>query len=261
MWLFTPIGFFSIVRKPSDTLLTVRARAAGDLEQLRDTYLPELSPTRTHAGTDYPYRAQVSSGALGLGLMAIADDLTYANFKNEVAARQGHPRAHVYGQVWQDLLSLEQLAPQSERTPSSSLRPAYGGVVINDAGQVLLVAPKNHFDGYAWTFPKGRPEPNETPEETAVREVREEARVIGSITCPISGAYRGGTTLSRYFLMRITASLEESNATETQSTMWASYEDARDLIGQTSNKLGRQRDRTVLNNALRTWTQQRIAKA
>ena len=35
MWLITPVGFFSIVQKPSDVAadtLTVRARVQGDLE-------------------------------------------------------------------------------------------------------------------------------------------------------------------------------------------------------------------------------------
>jgi hypothetical protein len=45
MWLITPIGFFSIVRKPDGQrvgTLTVRARVRGDLEALRGLYLPGL---------------------------------------------------------------------------------------------------------------------------------------------------------------------------------------------------------------------------
>jgi len=45
MWLFTNFGFFSVVQKPGDSLLTIRARAAFDLDRLRDEYLPTLSPT------------------------------------------------------------------------------------------------------------------------------------------------------------------------------------------------------------------------
>jgi hypothetical protein len=48
MWLITPIGFFSIVRKPDDQrvgTLTVRARERGDLEALRGLYLPGLGST------------------------------------------------------------------------------------------------------------------------------------------------------------------------------------------------------------------------
>ena len=59
MWLFTTFGFFSIVQKQSsDGFLTVRARAADDLDRLRNR-VPQLSPTIVGGGTDYPYRAKI----------------------------------------------------------------------------------------------------------------------------------------------------------------------------------------------------------
>jgi len=220
--------------------------------------MPELSPTQEHGGTDYPYRARISSGAFGLGLMAIAEDLTYSNFKNEVAARQGHTRAHVYGKVWQDLLRLEDLPPSPSPVPKG-LKPAFGGVVIDNSGQVLLVEPKNHFDGYVWTFPKGRPEKDESPAQAAAREVLEEAGVATNVVCPIPGAYRGGTTLNRYFLMRPEGSRNGPPDRETESITWASYEEAHDLIGKSTNEVGRHRDRKVLQAGFRTWIETRIA--
>jgi hypothetical protein len=107
MWLFTPFGFFSAVRKRGTDFLTVRARAAGDLERLRERYMPELSATITGGGTDYPYRATISHEAFAQGLARAARDIDYHNFKDEVAARQGYDRAHVYGKVWGVLLDLE----------------------------------------------------------------------------------------------------------------------------------------------------------
>ena len=54
-------------------------------------------------------------------------------------------------------------------------------MVFNEAGEVLLIRDRN---GY-WVFPKGHVEPGESPEETARREVAEEAgveaRVVGRI--------------------------------------------------------------------------------
>ena len=35
MWLFTTVGFFSVVQKPGTDKLTVRARVAPDLDRLR----------------------------------------------------------------------------------------------------------------------------------------------------------------------------------------------------------------------------------
>ncbi|WP_363318977.1 NUDIX hydrolase [Brevundimonas sp.] len=36
--------------------------------------------------------------------------------------------------------------------------------------EVLLVEPLNHFGGYGWTFPKGRPNPGENPAKAALGE-------------------------------------------------------------------------------------------
>ena len=48
---------------------------------------------------------------------------------------------------------------------------AYGGVVFDATGRLLLRRPSGGFDGTAWTFAKGRPDPGEKPEQTALREV------------------------------------------------------------------------------------------
>ena len=107
MRLFTRFGFFTIVRKPGDDNLTVRARVAADLDALREQYLPELSATTTKGGTDYPCRATCSHAALAAALGRITLDIDYANFKNEVAACQGKGRAQRYGRVWQALYGME----------------------------------------------------------------------------------------------------------------------------------------------------------
>jgi len=107
MWLFTTVGFFSVVQKPGETDLTVRARARDDLERLREGYLPELSQTVAGGGTDYPYRAKVSHEALARGAAKLVRDVSYPNFKNEVARVADPERAHVYSEVWHALLALE----------------------------------------------------------------------------------------------------------------------------------------------------------
>ena len=106
MWLITTIGFFSVVRKPGETDLTVRARARSDLEELRKVYLPTLGPTEAGSGTDYPYRARVSSEALAATVARMVEDIDYANFKDEVGAQQGPERAHIYGEIWSTLHKL-----------------------------------------------------------------------------------------------------------------------------------------------------------
>ena len=44
-----------------------------------------------------------------------------------------------------------------------------GGIVFNKKGQVLLT---KHSQNHHWSFPKGLIDPGQTPEQSAVREVR-----------------------------------------------------------------------------------------
>ena len=107
MWLFTTFGFFSAVQKAGTNHLTVRSRVSADPDQLRERYMPTLSPTITGGGTDYPFRATISHADFAAGMSQAIQDLAHDNFKNAVAARQGHTRAHTYGKVWSALLELE----------------------------------------------------------------------------------------------------------------------------------------------------------
>lgn len=122
---------------------------------------------------------------------------------------------------------------------------AYGGVLIDDAGRVLLREPRNHFDGYVWTFPKGKRDGAETPEQAALREVREETGYHARIAGILPGAFSGGTGTTAFFLM---APQDEPQpfGWETQAIRWASPAVAEALIRQTTNPVGRARDLTVL---------------
>jgi hypothetical protein len=116
MWIFTTLGFFSIVQKRGTNFLTVRARAKGDLDALRSRYLPSLTPTSSKGGTDYPWRATVDHAAFAEAMKQMVLDVTYDNFKNAVAARQGRARASVYHEVWETLLDLEEPEQVREKT-------------------------------------------------------------------------------------------------------------------------------------------------
>jgi hypothetical protein len=108
MWLFTPLGFFSIVQKPGTSHLTIRARVKGDLEALRAQFLPELSPTLGQAGTDYPWRATATHEDFAAAAARMAMAIDYSNFKDEVAIKQGKARARSYGSVWNVLYDLSE---------------------------------------------------------------------------------------------------------------------------------------------------------
>lgn len=65
--------------------LTIRARVASDLDNLRAGVLPSLDATQAGAGTDYRFRATVPKEDVARALGELALRTTYSNFKNEVA--------------------------------------------------------------------------------------------------------------------------------------------------------------------------------
>lgn len=261
MWLMTPVGFFSIVEKPSDRntgYLTVRARVRSDLERLGERFLPSLGPISESTSTDYRYRARASRSALSQAMAGLVDAISYTNFKSEVEREQGAKRADVYHDVWSVLYrmqgdpALEAAARRPQKRGGVPRADAYGGVLINRTGQVLLREPANHYDGYVWTFAKGRPDPGETPEQTALREVFEETGLLASIISVIPEVFAGSTTSNVFFLMEPVGA-PQAFSHETASIRWAREAEAKDLIAKTTNTLGRKRDLAILEAGLRAW--------
>lgn len=120
MWIATPTLFVSIVRKPGDTHLTVRARRRGDLERFLALATTPATPIRPWAGTDYPFRASLAPAALARALTALAGTVTYPNMKGAIPPGD-RGRRLAYGRAWGALLSLETPAP-GHRAPGSRAR-------------------------------------------------------------------------------------------------------------------------------------------
>lgn len=281
MWLITNFGFFSVVEKLDQKgtgELTVRARKREDLEALKTMYLPQLGEIIDHGGTDYAYRAVASREGVAHAFAQAIRDLDYSNFKDSVAKKQGPDRAHLYHQLWDVLMKLQQSpaspAAKSAKPPLNAKvgdpmrteepvhllpgpadanlppRVSCGGVIVDSRGRVLLRQPDREYDGYVWTFPKGRRDVGESLEAAALREVLEECGVKAKIERRIPGVFRGGTGLNVYFVMSIVEDTGTFDRTETQDIRWATESEARGLIGQTRNELGRRRDLAVLQAAI-----------
>jgi hypothetical protein len=164
MWLFTPFGFYSVVRKTPGPQLTIRGRTRGDLVRLRARYLPTATEPQAHGGTDYPWRMRCEDQALAAAMPQIVLDITYANFKDAVAQELGSARAHRYHTVWHALYGMPEDAPVSasqpesepsadaplpwDTTPPRGMKLAYGGVVMDTTGRVLLREVAGQYAGY-----------------------------------------------------------------------------------------------------------------
>lgn len=128
-------------------------------------------------------------------------------------------------------------------------KEAAGAVVIDDEGNILLRRPTGDFGGYKWTWPKGRVDAGEKPEQAARREVLEETGVVSRIGKRI-GRYEGDVTNTTMFIaekIKDTGRHDE----ETRAVVWVPPAQAASLIQTTPNKKGRVRDLKILRDAVK----------
>ncbi len=121
---------------------------------------------------------------------------------------------------------------------------AAGGVIVRDSGSGTLEFCLVHRPQYDdWTFPKGRVENGESIDETAHREILEEAGITAAIVPGVSVQtnyfdQQGRDKYVTYFLMRFTNQDFHPN-NEVDIHMWLSETEA-------NSKLSFDRDREVL---------------
>jgi 8-oxo-dGTP pyrophosphatase MutT (NUDIX family) len=106
-----------------------------------------------------------------------------------------------------------------------------GGVVMSvRAGHPTFLLVRASRPPHPWVLPKGHIEPGETPEQTAHREVLEEAGVDADVVAPVgdvSFALNGQPLRIRYFLMHARGT---KRALEDREICWCSPADAERLL-------------------------------
>jgi 8-oxo-dGTP pyrophosphatase MutT (NUDIX family) len=114
---------------------------------------------------------------------------------------------------------------------------AAGGVVVRGAGDQLEVVIAGRESDRTWVFPKGTPDPGETIEQTALREVREESGLDVEIVRPIGVieywfAVPGERVhkLVHFFLMRTVGGDVSRHDHEYDDVRWAPVNEARRML-------------------------------
>lgn len=129
---------------------------------------------------------------------------------------------------------------------------SYGGVIINENGEILLRKPKGERGGYKWTFAKGGADDTDASlEEAAMREVKEETGLDCQIVGNIPGHFQSDVN-NKFFLMKVTGGNNKHyQSNETEDVQFFSKADAEAQINLTGddNDQGMKRDLAVLNAA------------
>jgi len=116
-----------------------------------------------------------------------------------------------------------------ERTEFSA-----GGVVVRDGECVVIVPTRRAADGSkVLALPKGHPDPGESAEDAALREVREEAGVEGRLAGKLGDVrywyMRGGRRIAKvvtFFLLEYVAGDVADHDDEVQDARWLALDAA-----------------------------------
>jgi hypothetical protein len=108
MWVFLNNAMLSIVAERSNPgVLLVRARSAGDIEQVFPD--AEVSETPT---ADYRFRAEVPTETVAEALATQVRGIDYPNFKSTIRETG---RLHAYHDVWSVMARYQELKHPRDR--------------------------------------------------------------------------------------------------------------------------------------------------
>jgi 8-oxo-dGTP pyrophosphatase MutT (NUDIX family) len=123
-----------------------------------------------------------------------------------------------------------------------------GGVAFRRAGAAIEVVVIRPRATQRWQLPKGLVDPGESPEVTAVREVREEAGIDGDVVAPIEeieywyvGTDRDGVRVRfhksvHFYLIAVRGGDVSRHDHEVEEARWVKLEDALELLAFRNEK-------------------------
>jgi 8-oxo-dGTP pyrophosphatase MutT (NUDIX family) len=122
----------------------------------------------------------------------------------------------------------------------TSTATSAGGIVVRfdgDTPQLVVGCRRRDRDIVTWTLPKGTPNPGETREQTAIREVGEETGLEVRISRPLDSIeywfVQSGTRIHKtvhYFLMDQTGGDLGRHDHEFESVRWVAFDEAQHLL-------------------------------
>jgi mutator protein MutT len=117
--------------------------------------------------------------------------------------------------------------------PAAEREFSAGGVVVNDRGECIVIVPRSRRPRKPLALPKGHVDPGETPEQTAVREVREEAgvetevvQVLGDVRYWYTRDGRRIAKVVRFFLLAHRSGEPTGDALEVEDARWMPLREA-----------------------------------
>lgn len=109
------------------------------------------------------------------------------------------------------------------------------GVIIRlPDGRIVLREPAGAFAGYYYALPKGRLDKNETPQQAAIREAKEESGLDVRLT-GVLGDYKGDTTLTRYYTAELVGGDPSQCDWETDRVLFVPLDQVDALLDQNIN--------------------------
>ena len=105
-----------------------------------------------------------------------------------------------------------------------------GAVVFRRRNDQVFYLVVSSSDGLNWVLPKGHIDPGETPEIAALRELKEEAGVVGEIVVPLSVRdfiKNGKEAAVKFFLVR---ELGATESKEERTVLWEEQAAAQQLL-------------------------------